>query len=91
MAEKTTLIELHLHHTGDFEIGSGLGFGAGGSNTSEGSEDVEDLEGEEADEESGNGMAILVGLVFLVAVAAAVKYMLGGEEYEDVELEEFEG
>lgn len=90
MADKKTFIELHLHHTGDFEIGSDLGFGGEGLTSSEESENSDDFEEEEADEESGNGMAILVGLVFVVAVAAAVKYMLGGEEYEDVELDEFE-
>lgn len=64
----------------------------------EGAEDVEETEGtdvdvEDPDEESGSSIALVIGLLFLLVVAAAAKkFAVEGEteEYEEVELSEYE-
>ncbi|KYH26655.1 hypothetical protein HAPAU_17550 [Halalkalicoccus paucihalophilus] len=56
--------------------------------------EVEDENGDEADAEgSGGSLGLVIGLLFLLVVAAvAKKFVAGGdvEEYEEVELSEYE-
>lgn len=53
-----------------------------------------DVEVEDAEsEESGSALGLVIGLLFLLVVAAASKKFVGGdgtEEYEEVELSEYE-
>ena len=91
-----TFFEIHLH--------DGLSFSAtntapaiGGSGGDESSkDDFGNGEGDEAGSETGGGSArlrigALVALVLLVALAAAVKYLRGGDDPELTELDDFAG
>jgi hypothetical protein len=91
---KFTLLELHFDE--GFQIGpKAMGVGSGGSDEDE-AEDVDEAAdadaGSDAPEGGPNPVAGLVGLLVLVAIAVAVRRLLGGddEEFEQEELEEFE-
>ncbi|MEM4780016.1 MAG: hypothetical protein QXG03_00395 [Halalkalicoccus sp.] len=52
-----------------------------------------EAEDEESEDDSGSGIGLLVGLLFLLVVAAVAKKFVAGdevEEYEEVELSEYE-
>lgn len=60
-------------------------------------EDLEEteveIEAEEEAEDSGSGLALVIGLLFLLVVAAVATKFVGNddvEEYEEVELSEYE-
>lgn len=55
--------------------------------------EIEDAEDAEADEDSGGSLGLVIGLLFLLVVAAVAKKVVvdgGAEEYEEVELSEYE-
>jgi hypothetical protein len=52
-----------------------------------------EIEAEEGAEDSGSGLALVIGLLFLLIVAAVATKFVGSdepEEYEEVELSEYE-
>lgn len=79
-----TLFALHTH--GDVQMGPATVPGIGGD---EGETDVEEADVAVDDEASGNAAArALLGLVVLVAAAAAVRRFRGGDAGPEVPLEE---
>lgn len=86
MGKRLTIFELHTH--GDVQFGpasleSALETAAT-DNTTDTTASSDDDDGG-----SGNkGIALLIGLAALVALAAVIKYTRGGDEQEPVELAE---
>lgn len=79
----------------DDEDGGGLFSGSSDEEVELEPEDDEatDVDVEEPEEESGSPIALVIGLLFLLVVAAAAKkFVVEGEteEYEEVELSEYE-
>ncbi|MFC6904135.1 hypothetical protein [Halalkalicoccus tibetensis] len=83
---------------GDEESSGGLFSRKSSEDELEDAEGLEETEGtdvdvEEPEEESGSPIALVIGLLFLLVVAAAAKkFVVEGEteEYEEVELSEYE-
>lgn len=72
--------------------GFSVPFGSAGEEreADEGESEIESESEEDEEEESSSAMSLLVGLVFLVVLAAAAKKFAGEDELEDVELSEYE-
>ncbi|AFK20448.1 hypothetical protein E6P09_12920 [Haloferax mediterranei ATCC 33500] len=92
-----TLFEVHLHDGFEFSPTNRAPFvSKGGETAAEAELEGEyETEAEEAGEESGSksrtAMALLFGLVLLAGVAAAVRFLRGGDELAELgELDERE-
>lgn len=70
---KITLVEYHNHGTGP-QFFPDLFAGSAADEAEESSESEDD--------EGGNGLAVLVGVLVLLGIAVAIKYLYGDEEEE---------